>query len=191
MTGKGRDAMADWRLTPQNAALVVIDVQEKLMAAMARRAEVVTAADKLIRAARLLELPVLLTVQYAKGLGPVCAELAGATAGLTPLEKMAFSCCGSEAFARALKGLGRRRLVLCGVEAHVCVAQTALDLLAADHTVYIVADAVCSRREPDCAVALARLRDQGAVLTTAEAVVYELLREAGTPQFKQVLPLFK
>jgi nicotinamidase-related amidase len=183
--------MADWRLTTQNAVLVVIDVQEKLMAAMARRADVVKAADKLIRAARLLELPVLLTVQYVKGLGPVCAELAGATAGLAPLEKMAFSCCGSEAFVRALKGLGRKRIVLCGVEAHVCVAQTALDLLSADHTVYLAADAVCSRREADCAVALERLRDQGAVLTTAEAVVYELLREAGTTQFKQVLPLFK
>ena len=183
--------MSDWRLTTQNAALVVIDLQEKLMAAMPRRAEVVTAADRLIRAARILEVPTLVTVQYVKGLGPVCAELAEATAGLTPVEKMAFSCCGAAAFVRALKTSGRKRIILCGVEAHVCVQQTALDLLAGDHTVYIVADAVCSRRATDCAVASERLRDCGAVLTTAEAAVYELLREAGTPAFKQVLPLFK
>jgi nicotinamidase-related amidase len=183
--------MSDWRMTTQNTALVVIDVQEKLMAAMAHRAEVVTAANKLIRAARILELPTLLTVQYVKGLGPVCAELAEATAGLTPLEKMTFSCGGADAFTRALQAAGRQRIILCGVEAHVCVQQTALDLLAGGHTVYLAADAVCSRRDTDCAAALARLRDQGAVVTTAEAAVYEWLREAGTPQFKQVLPLFK
>ena len=161
------------------------------MAAMPHRADMVAAANRLIRAARLLELPTLVTVQYVKGLGPVCAELTEATAGLVPVEKMTFSCCGTEAFARALKDSGRKRIILCGVEAHVCVQQTALDLLSGDHTVYIAADAVCSRRATDCAVALERLRDYGAVLTTTEAAVYEVLREAGTPQFKQVLPLFK
>jgi nicotinamidase-related amidase len=183
--------MSGWRLTTENAALVVIDVQEKLMAAMARRAEVVTAVNKLIRAARIMALPTWVTVQYAKGLGPVCAELAEATAGLTPIEKMSFSCCGADAFARAVKDAGRERIIICGVEAHVCVQQTALDLLASDRTVYIATDAVCSRRDADCAVALEHLRDHGAILTTTEAAVYELLREAGTPQFKQVLPLFK
>ena len=183
--------MSDWRLTTQNAALVVIDVQEKLMAAMARRSAAVAATNKLVRAARILELPTLVTVQYVKGLGPVCAELTKATAGLTPMEKMTFSCCGTDAIARAIKDTGRKRIIICGIETHVCVQQTALDLLAGDHTVYFAADAVCSRRDMDGAVAIERLRDQGAVLTTAEAAVYELLREAGTPQFKQVLPLFK
>lgn len=183
--------MSDWRLTTQNAVLVVIDVQEKLMAAMPRRAEALTAANKFIRAARLLQVPVLVTVQYVKGLGPICAELAEATAGLTPLEKMAFSSCGSEEFTRAIKALGRKRVILCGVETHVCVQQTAFDLMAGDHDVYLAADAVCSRREADGTVAIARLRDFGAVITTVEAAVYELLRKAGTPQFKQVLPLFK
>lgn len=183
--------MSDWRLTTQNAALVVIDLQEKLMAAMARRADVVAAANKLVRAARILALPTLVTVQYVKGLGPVCTELAEATAGLTPFEKMTFSCCGTDAFSGAIQATGRKRIVICGVEAHVCVQQTALDLLAADCQVYIASDAVCSRRDSDCAVALERMRGNGAVLTTTEAAVYELLREAGTPQFKQVLPLFR
>ena len=183
--------MSDWRMTTQNTALVVIDLQEKLMAAMARRAEVVTAANKLIRAARILELPTLVTVQYVKGLGPVCTELTEATAGLTPFEKMTFSCCGTDAFSGAIKNSGRKRIVICGVEMHVCVQQTALDLLAAGCEVYIASDAVCSRRDSDCAVALERMRDSGAVLTTTESAVYEWLREAGTPQFKQVLPLFR
>ena len=183
--------MSDWRITAQNAAVVVVDMQEKLMATMPRRAEVVAAADKLIRAARLLQVPTLVTAQYIKGLGPICAELAEATAGLAPIEKIAFSCCGSEDFTRAIKECGRKRVILCGVETHVCVQQTAFDLMSSDHTVYIAADAVCSRREMDYAVAVERMRDFGAVITTVEALVYELLREAGTPQFKQVLPLFK
>ena len=183
--------MSDWRVTAQNAVLVVVDIQEKLMAAMPRRAEVVAATNKLIRAARLLQVPTLVTVQYVKGLGPVCAELADATAGLAPMEKMAFSCCGSGDFARSVKELGRKRVILCGVEAHVCVQQTAFDLMSNDHAVYLAADAVCSRRETDYVLAVERMRDFGAVITTVEALVYELLREAGTPQFKQVLPLFK
>ena len=183
--------MSDWRLTSENAVLVVIDVQEKLMAAMARRSELLMMLNKLIRAVRILELPPLITVQYVKGLGPICAELAESTAGLTPMEKTAFSCCGSEVFTRALQRLGRKRIILCGVEAHVCVQQTALDLMSGGHAVYLAADTICSRREADCTRAVERLRDYGAVITTAEAIVFELLREAGTPQFKQILPLFK
>jgi len=183
--------MSDWRLTPQNTALVVVDVQEKLMVAMARRADTVAAVDKLVRAGRILQLPALVTLQYVKGLGALCAELAEATAGLPVLEKLTFSCCGSEEFATTLKGLRRPRIILCGVETHVCVQQTAIDLMNAGYYVTVPTDAVCSRRDLDRDVAIARLRDCGAVITTVEAAVFELLREAGTPQFKQVLPLFK
>lgn len=182
--------MSDWRLTPQNTALVVIDVQEKLMNAMPRRVEMLASIQKLIGAARVLKLPTLVTAQYIKGLGPVCAEITGATPGIKPIEKMAFSCCGSEEFMRSLKELGRQRIILCGIEAHVCVQQTAIDLMK-DYFVYVVADAICSRRRHDHKVAVERLRDCGAVITTVESAVFELLREAGTDQFKQVLPLFK
>jgi len=147
--------MSDWRLTPQNAALVVIDVQEKLMNAMSRRAETLASIDKLIRAAGVLQLPTLVTAQYIKGLGSVCAEIAEATPGIVPLEKMTFSCCGSEEFMRAVKSTQRQRIILCGIEAHVCVQQTAIDLMK-DHFVYIAADAVCSRHEMDYTVAIER-----------------------------------
>jgi isochorismate hydrolase len=121
--------MSDWRLTPQNAALVVIDAQEKLMNVMPRRAETLAAIEKLIGVARVLKLPTLVTAQYIKGLGPVCAEIVEATPGITPLEKMTFSCCGSEEFLRTVKDLRRQRIILCGIEAHVCVQQTAVDLM--------------------------------------------------------------
>ena len=160
------------------------------MVAMARRAETVAAIDKLVRAARILQLPTLVTLQYVKGLGPLCAELTEATAGLPVIEKLTFSCCGADGFTRAVKDLHRQRIIVCGVEAHVCVQQTVIDLLK-DHSVYLPVDAICSRRDLDRDVAIERLRDCGAVVTTVEATVFELLREAGTPQFKACLPLFR
>ena len=185
--------MSDWRLTTENTALVVIDVQEKLMNAMPRRTELSATIRKLVESARILQIPTLFTAQYVKGLGPVCPEvLEAAQAGtpVPPIEKLSFSCCGSADFVRAVKDLGRQRLLLCGIEAHVCVQQTAIDLMK-DHFVYVAADAVCSRRDTDHAVAIERLRDCGAVITTVESAVFELLREAGTGPFKQILPLFK
>jgi nicotinamidase-related amidase len=177
-------------LTPQNSALAVIDVQEKLMNVMPRRAETLASIQKLIGAARALELPTLVTAQYIKGLGPVCAEIAEVTKGITPVEKTTFSCCGSEEFLRAVKELRRQRIILCGIEAHVCVQQTAIDLMK-DYFVYVAADAICSRHDVDYTVAIERMRDCGAVITTIESAVFELLRESGTEQFKEILPLFK
>jgi isochorismate hydrolase len=182
--------MSDWRLTPQNAALVVIDVQEKLMNVMSRRAEMMASLQKLIGAAGVLKLPTLVTAQYTKGLGPVCKEIAEAAPGITPMEKMAFSCCGSEEFVRAMKDLRRQRIILCGIEAHVCVQQTAFDLMK-DYIVYVCTDAIGSRQWHDHKVAVERMRDCGAIITTVESAVFELVREAGTAQFKQILPLFK
>jgi nicotinamidase-related amidase len=179
--------MSDWRLTPQNSALVVIDVQQKLMNVMPRRAEALSAIQRLIKAAGILNIPVVVTAQYIKGLGPVVPEI---PTDLPVIEKMAFSCCGSDEFVRKLKNLGRQRILLCGIEAHVCVQQTTIDLMK-DYFVYVCADAICSRHRHDHKVAVERMRDCGAVITTVESAVFELLREAGTPQFKQVLPLFK
>lgn len=182
--------MSDWRLTPQNSALVVIDVQEKLMNVMPQRAELIGAMQRLISAARILQIPIIVTAQYIKGVGPVCAEIAEAAQGAAPIEKLTFSCCGSEEFMRAVKDWGRQRIILCGIETHVCVQQTAIDLMK-DYFVYVCADAIGSRHEIDYPVAIERLRDCGAVITTVESAVFELLRQAGTDQFKQILPLFK
>ncbi|NQU10291.1 isochorismatase family protein, partial [bacterium] len=176
---------------PQNTALVVVDPQERLMAVMDRRAETLTAIQKLAAAAAILELPRLLTLQYVKGLGPLAAELTETLAGVPTVEKLTFSSCGVDAFTRTLKDWRRPRVLLCGVEAHVCVQQTTIDLLDAGYAVYVAIDALCSRRDLDRDVAIARMRDCGAVITTVESAVFELLREAGTDTFKKVLPLFR
>jgi len=160
------------------------------MNVMPQRAALLEAIQKLIGAARVLQLPILVTAQYLKGLGPVCAEIVQSAPGITPIEKTAFSCCGSEEFMRAVKDLRRQRIILCGIEAHVCIQQTAIDLMK-DFFVYIAADAIGSRHRHDHKVAVERMRDCGAISTTVESAVFELLREAGTAAFKQVLPLFK
>ena len=183
--------MNDWRLTPQNAALVVVDVQEKLMAAMPRRAETLAACVRLTTAARQLGLPIVLTAQYPKGLGAICPAITDAAPGVAFIEKLAFSCCGADAFTRTFRQLLRKRILIAGVETHVCVQQTVIDLLALDCVPYVCADAVCSRRDLDRDVALARLRDCGAVITTVESAVFEILKTAGTEPFKAALPLFK
>ncbi len=163
------------------------------MAAMPRREELLGAIQRLTGAARVLHLPVIFTAQYTKGLGPICPEVlqvAQASPPVVPVEKLSFSCCGSEEFMRAVKDLRRPRLLLCGIESHVCVQQTAIDLMK-DYFVYVAADAISSRHEIDHSLAIERIRDCGAVLTTVESAVFELLRQAGTDQVKQILPLFK
>ena len=160
------------------------------MNVMPRRAELIAAMQRLIGSARILQIPIVVTAQYIKGIGPVCAEIAEAAQGVTPIEKMSFSCCGSEEFMRTMKDLRRQRIILCGIEAHVCVQQTAIDLMK-DYFVYVAADAIGSRHRHDHKVAVERLRDCGAVITTVESAVFELLRQAGTDEFKKILPLFK
>ncbi len=184
-------AGSDWRLTTENCALVVIDVQEKLMAAMQRREETIAACRRLVAAAKILEIPALVTLQYVKGLGPLCEELQEPADGLATIEKTAFSCCGADGFRAWLEQWHRPRLILCGVEAHVCVLQTAFDLLADERAVHVCADAVCSRRDRDAEIALERVRDRGAAVTTVESALFEILREAGTERFKACLPLFR
>ena len=183
--------MSDWRLTTHNAVLVIVDVQEKLMAVMPRRDEVVAGIKKLAAAAKILDLPVLVTTQYTKAIGQTLAEVTEAAGTSTTMDKMTFSCCGHEEFVRALKDQRRQRVIICGVEAHVCVQQTVIDLMNAGYFVYVTADAVCSRRDLDRDVAIERMRDCGAVITTVESALFEMLREAGTPLFKACLPLFK
>jgi len=183
--------MSDWRLTPQNAVLVIVDVQEKLMAVMARRDEVVANIKKLAAAAKILGVPTLVTTQYAKGIGPTLAEVAEAAGNPSAMDKITFSCCRHEEFARAVKELRRPRVILCGVETHVCVQQTAIDLMVDGRSVYVCADAVCSRRDSDRDTAIARIRDCGAVITTVESAVFEMLRQAGTAEFKACLTLFR
>ncbi|MGV8082020.1 MAG: isochorismatase family protein [Coriobacteriia bacterium] len=175
----------------EDAVLVLVDLQERLAVTMPRRAEVVANALFLACAAEVLGVPVLVTRQYPKGLGDTLAELAGVAGSAEPIDKRVFDCTRDQGFADRLAALGRRQVLLAGMEAHICIAQTALGLLGEGHEPVVIADAVCSRHERDAEVAIERLRAAGVVVTTAEAAVYELLREAGTAEFKAVLELVK
>lgn len=174
------------RLDPPTSLLCVVDVQEKLLPAVPESDRVVAAAGRLADAAGLLGVRCVLTEQYPRGLGRTAAALAARLP--PPIEKLAFSCCGAEAFAACLPA-ELESVLLCGLETHVCVAQTALDLLARGLAVFVAVDAVASRHAIDHEVALRRLEGAGAVLTTSEAVLFEWCRSADHPRFRDVRPL--
>jgi nicotinamidase-related amidase len=180
------------KLDPAHAAVLLIDVQERLAAAMpsADLERLVKYARALLGCARELGLPVLATEQYPRGLGPTLPALRELLPS-PPLEKLAFSCGADPGFAAALAATGRRQLVVAGMETHVCVFQTARDLAALGHEVQVCADAVASRTEEHRRVGLELCREAGAVVTTAETAIFDLLGQAGTPQFKKVSPLVR
>ncbi len=178
----------------ERIALVVIDVQERLFPAMDadHREEVMRNIKVLTATARRLHLGILVTEQYPKGLGHTLQELKDTLpAEGQPVEKVAFSCLGVDAFRSRLAATGARQLLLAGIEAHVCVLMSALDLLAEGYAVHIVADAVTSRTQANWRLAMAQLRQAGAVVTTTETVLFQLLRQADTDDFRELARLIR
>ncbi len=171
-------------LDRRTAALIVVDVQERIDAVMGR-GDHRPRIQFLARTFRYLGLPVLMTEQYPRGLGATVPEIAEACAA-PPLEKMTFSCVEDDGFRSALRETGRRQLVVVGIEAHVCVAQTVLDLLHAGYQVHVPHDAVSSRRTADRRSALHRLARAGAIVTSTESCVFELLHHCGDEDFRWV-----
>jgi nicotinamidase-related amidase len=179
------------RLRRASAGLIVVDVQERLLPAIFEQARVVENTVRLIRGAAVLQVPTFATEQYRKGLGATVPEVAAAIPGFAPMEKLAFSACGAAGFIPALKKKKVSEAILCGIEAHVCVSQTCLDLLEKGLRVFVVADAVSSRTPENYRFGLDRMRAAGAVIVSTEMVLFELLEQAGTAEFKQVLALVK
>ncbi len=178
-------------LDRNQTALLIVDVQEKINFVMMHGDLVVESILKLIKACQILNVPIFITEQYPKGLGPTEPQILQALDGKIPLQKMTFSCCGSQELLQQINHLKVRQVILTGIESHVCVQQTALDLLAQEIQVHIPKDAVSSRKELDYQTALARMSNAGVVLTSVEAALFELLQEAGTPEFKEVTKLIK
>ena len=177
-------------LDRETAALVVVDMQEPFLQAIHGREALTANVSLLVHAARILQIPILATVQYVQRMGGVVPAIADALpAGYFPLDKMCFSCAGSADFTRALQETGRKQVVLCGVETHICVSQTAHDLQNAGYQVHVAADAVSSRTLEKHKLGMERIRDAGVKPCAAEAAVYEWLREAGSPEFKEILRL--
>jgi nicotinamidase-related amidase len=179
------------RITRANTALVVVDIQERLLPAMFEKERVVQNAVRLVKGAAVLGVPVLATEQYRKGLGATVPEVAAAIFGFAPMEKVAFSACGAGEFSAALNAKPVTNAILCGIEAHVCVTQTCLDLLDQGLRVFVVADAVSSRAAENYRIGVERMRAAGAVIASTEMVLFELLEKAGTADFKQILELVK
>jgi nicotinamidase-related amidase len=174
-------------MSRNDTGLLVIDVQTKLMDKMADRNGVIANVARLIEGAKILGLAVQATEQYPKGIGPTVPELADRLP-VRP-EKLTFSCCGLPQVAEDFRSRGIQKVLLAGIETHVCVQQSALDLIAQGFRVYVAADAVASRKELDRELALRRLDRAGAVLTTTEAALFEWTERAGTPEFKQISKL--
>ena len=172
-----------------DTALLVVDVQEKLIPLVFNHRQVVWNIRRLLDGAAVLGVPVLGTEQYPHGLGPTVTELAQRIDRCD--EKQAFSCLGCKETAEALAALEVHKVLIVGIEAHVCVAQTGHDLLAAGYDVYLAVDAVGSRGRLDAETALRRLDSAGATLTTTEAALFEWCEVSGTPQFKQISQLIK
>jgi nicotinamidase-related amidase len=175
---------------PDNTLLLVIDVQERLLPAIHEADACVEAMRRMIEAAQVLGVPVLATEQYPKGLGPTCPAIREALGKVPIVEKVRFSAC-VEAVIEDMRELDRPHVIVVGIEAHVCVQQTVLDLLRLGYRPYVCADAVGSRRPVDSKTALRRMRQGGAVVTTTESIMFELLGEAGTSVFKQILDIVK
>lgn len=181
-------------MSADRCQLLVIDIQERLLPAMAGGEAVVRNSGILLQAAALTKVPVIITEQYPKGLGPTVAPVAAAAAGGRTLEKLSFSAMRDQKIAKVLvdgRSNGRPQVVVCGIEAHVCVLQTAIDLKDRGFDVFVVADAISSRAEHSHAIALSRMNAAGVVPVTSEMVVFEWVEAAGSETFKAASRLVK
>ena len=174
-----------------DSALVVIDMQERLVPAMMAPARTIKNTRLLLQAVEKTDVPALLSEQYPQGLGPTITEIQKAASSARVLPKMHFSCMEDPEFAKAFKSLGRRQAILTGMEAHICVVQTAASLVEEGYEVFVVSDATASRTLESEKACLARLNAAGVSIVTTEMVIFEWLGQAGTIAFKEMLPLIK
>ncbi|HEY6349562.1 MAG TPA: hydrolase [Candidatus Angelobacter sp.] len=179
-------------LRADQCALLVIDIQEKLLPPIFEKDRMVRNSQLLIRLANILSLPVIATTQYSKGLGLTVPEIASLIPEVQPLDKLEFGCFGNGEFCTRIARLGGRgTLLLCGMEAHICVLQTALGALNQGRIVHVAADAVSSRTKLNWKLGLQRMRDAGAVISSTEMMIYELLGKSGSSEFKEMLKYLK
>lgn len=178
-------------LDSTDTALVLIDVQGRLAQLMFDKAHLFSRLETVVSGVRLLDVPLLCTEQIPDKLGPTIPGLMELMPDVTPIPKTAFSCWGEPAFREQLEALGRNCIVLAGIETHVCVVQTALDLVNSGYSVQVVADAVSSRDQRNREAALRRMQAAGVCVTTVEMVLFELMRDATHPAFRDLLRLVK
>jgi len=180
-------------LEAEQGALIVVDIQDRLLPPIWEKDRLVRNSQMLIRMAGILKIPAIVTTQYAKGLGGTVPEISSLLPDSAPIDKLMFSCFGSDVFCSMLKRMPGQRttVLLCGMETHICVMQTALAALREGYVVHVASDAVSSRVEWNWRVGLDRMRAAGAVISSTEMMMYELLRSSGSPAFREMLPYLK
>jgi nicotinamidase-related amidase len=180
-------------LQPDDCSLVVVDIQEKLLPPIFNKEQLVRNSQLLIRLAKILNLPIVATTQYSKGLGGTVPEIASLLDDVAVYDKLEFSCFGSDQFCGEMKALpgSRNTLLVCGMEAHICVTQTVLAALNRGYLVHVAADAIGSRAESNWNIGLRRMESAGAVISSTEMMMYELMRASGTAVFKEMLKHLK
>jgi nicotinamidase-related amidase len=169
-----------------DAALLIIDIQERLATVMKQREPVVKNSIHLVELAKMLHIPIVVTEQYPKGIGHTVEEIKHVLPVYQPIEKLTFSCCDEPSFLQTIKGLNKKTLILTGMETHICILQTCIGLLQNGFNVHIVKDAICSRTKENWKTACEYMRDAGAVITCTEAVLFQLLKTAGTEEFRTI-----
>ncbi len=175
----------------QDCCLIVVDVQGELAQLMVDKEALFKNLRILIQAAKILNLPILWCQQVPEALGPTIPEVAELLTGVEPINKASFSCCGQEQFNAQLNTLGKEQVLLCGIETHVCIYQTAMDLMEGGLDVTVVGDAVSSRTAQNRHIALTRLAAEGAHISSTEMALFELLKTAQHPQFRDIARLVK
>jgi nicotinamidase-related amidase len=180
-------------LEPEQCALFVVDIQEKLLPPIWEKERLVKNSQLLIRLAGILKIPTMVSTQYAKGLGNTVPEISSLLPEVSPIDKVMFSCFGSDVFCSMVKRMPGQRttVLLCGMETHICVMQTALAAMREGYVVHVASDAVSSRAEWNWKIGLERMRAAGAIISSTEMIMYELLRSSGSPAFKELLPFLK
>lgn len=177
-------------LRADDAILVVVDMQEPFLRNLFERERVIRNVCTLLEGARILNVPVIATTQYAERMGGVIPEVQERLGEAPVLDKLTFSC-WDELFRQEIRRSGRKQVILCGAESHICVSQTAHDLLAADYEVHLLEEAVSSRSEANAQLGFAKMRQSGVIPASLESALYEMLGRAGTPAFREILRLIK
>jgi nicotinamidase-related amidase len=183
--------MEELMLKPENTVLVLVDVQEKLAAAMHGKESLLENTVKMVKGAKVLGLPVVWTEQNPRGLGQTLPEVRELLVESEPVTKLSFSCCGEPRFMEEIERLGRKQVVIAGIESHVCVYQTVADLVGRGYEVQVLADCVSSRTPENKAVGLDRCKETGATMTSVETALFEMLGAAEGDRFKQMLKVVK
>lgn len=174
----------------ERAVIVVVDMQEPFLRTIFERERVVANVERLLKGAKVLRVPTVSTIQNQKAMGDAIPEIRGLLPS-PPLDKMTFSCYADRRFSTDIDRSGRKQIILCGVESHICVCQTALGMLDAGFQVQVCADAVSSRTEANWRIGIEKVRQAGGLVTSTESVLFEMLQEAGTSDFREILQIVK